>query len=312
MKSKITILIKLIVSVLLLVFLINQAGTRELLTELKKASPFFFTLMVIIGLLRQFVGGWRWRYILGNAGNIDASILTTTKIYFVSIFMSNFLPGANTGDVIRPFCLKNLEAGRQKFVLATIIYERFLGLISIILLAIIGAIFMAWRDKIVYLNLIGSVIAIIGLMVFLYRYLSNVKIFQRGLLKKFIDAINYIFDQIEYMLRQRKMTVIVFIISVFYQIIFIVMYWLNSIALHANVSFFVIFLAVPLGWLATMIPVSLNGLGLREGLMCFVLKEFGIPIETSLAIALLFLPALAFYSFIGAFFFMTIRLKIRH
>jgi glycosyltransferase 2 family protein len=59
-----------------------------------------------------------------------------------------------------------------------------------------------------------------------------------------------------------------------------------SQALGHNVSWGVFALALPIALLVTFIPISVNGLGLREGVLVFLLALFHVPLATATAIAL--------------------------
>jgi uncharacterized protein (TIRG00374 family) len=59
-----------------------------------------------------------------------------------------------------------------------------------------------------------------------------------------------------------------------------------SQALGHDVSWGVFALALPIALLVTFIPISVNGLGLREGLLVFLLALFHVPLATATALAL--------------------------
>jgi uncharacterized membrane protein YbhN (UPF0104 family) len=83
------------------------------------------------------------------------------------------------------------------------------------------------------------------------------------------------------------------------QILVIVVNIFNGIALQLDVPFVFYFILIPPIAVATMIPVSLNGLGVREGAFVFFLAQVGVPEAQALSLALLWLGVLIASSLIG-------------
>lgn len=61
--------------------------------------------------------------------------------------------------------------------------------------------------------------------------------------------------------------------------------WVLSRALHVELGLAPFFLIVPLAVFLMMIPVSINGIGVRENLFVFFLGAFGVAEATGLAFA---------------------------
>ena len=59
-----------------------------------------------------------------------------------------------------------------------------------------------------------------------------------------------------------------------------------SRALGYNISWGIFALALPVALLVTFIPISANGIGIREGVLVFLLAQFHVPIEVAVAMAL--------------------------
>ena len=61
--------------------------------------------------------------------------------------------------------------------------------------------------------------------------------------------------------------------------------WVLAKALHVNLGLAPFFLIVPLAVFLMMVPVSINGIGVRENLFVFFLASFGVAEATGLAFA---------------------------
>jgi uncharacterized membrane protein YbhN (UPF0104 family) len=79
------------------------------------------------------------------------------------------------------------------------------------------------------------------------------------------------------------------LLSFVFQAVVIAVVFLNARALDLAFPFSAFAVFVPLISLAGMIPVSVNGLGVREALYILFFGRLGAPTEVSLSLALLYL-----------------------
>jgi hypothetical protein len=59
-----------------------------------------------------------------------------------------------------------------------------------------------------------------------------------------------------------------------------------SRALGYNISWEIFALALPVALLVTFIPISANGIGIREGVLVFLLVQFHVPLGIAAAMAI--------------------------
>ena len=78
-------------------------------------------------------------------------------------------------------------------------------------------------------------------------------------------------------------------LSFIFQGIVIAVVFLNARALALDVPLAAVAVFVPLVSLAGMVPVSVNGLGVREALYILLFGRIGVPAETAVSLALLYL-----------------------
>jgi hypothetical protein len=86
------------------------------------------------------VGAMRWRVLLTAYGaDTRPPFLRATKLYFISFFYNNYLPGAVAGDVVRGVVTREVFGDRGATAgLAVVLVERALGLFGVFLLLAIG------------------------------------------------------------------------------------------------------------------------------------------------------------------------------
>ena len=76
-------------------------------------------------------------------------------------------------------------------------------------------------------------------------------------------------------------------------------------AMGLNVTDIQLFIAIPLTAIITALPVSINGLGIREAAYATLLALFGIPAEQAVALSLVMTAAIVGWSLIGGLIFIA-------
>ena len=69
------------------------------------------------------------------------------------------------------------------------------------------------------------------------------------------------------------------------------------------------FLIVPVAVLAMLAPVSVNAIGVREGIFAFLLASYGVPKSGAVAFAWLAYASVALQSMLGGAFYLS---RVRH
>ncbi len=112
----------------------------ELGRAAKRISPGAFAAAVALVALNVVAGAERWRALLSAYGAATRpSLLHATRLYFISFFYNNSLPGAVAGDVVRGVVARDAfgERGTTQS-LAVVLVERALGLVGIFVLLALG------------------------------------------------------------------------------------------------------------------------------------------------------------------------------
>jgi len=91
------------------------------------------------------------------------------------------------------------------------------------------------------------------------------------------------------------------------QVEIVLQYWLFALCLGANMPLHCLFLAVPLVSLAAMLPLSLNGIGIREWVMVWISQPLGTSEADAVMMPFLYLCANLFYAVLGAMLFFRTR-----
>ncbi|MBU2472740.1 flippase-like domain-containing protein [Patescibacteria group bacterium] len=305
------ILIGLLIFFYILFYKINLAEVSKILIQ---ANLFYIGLAVFFVLLMILIQPIRWNY-LKKAQNIDYPLKDSFFIYNTGFFLSTITPG-RIGDLIKVLYLKKdgYSIGKS---LVSIILDR---LADIVFLLIIGylSIFFFFKDirKDLFL------FTFLGLII-----LALFIIFQRnGSFKKLINKIlgfiipskykkswhlnyqEFINDFKGYKLKNYLVISLITVVVWFFY--YSSMFFLaKSIGLEVPLIFFI--LSVTLATLATLMPVSILGLGTRDATLLLLFSSLDINPEITISFSTLYLLMLLMSNFIGFLSWLKKPLKFK-
>ena len=121
-----------IVTIVLLAVLLRRLDLDALWALFQRLPLSFYLLSLGVVLAGQVAYAWRWRLLLSAAG-VRAPFPTVLRHYFVGIFVNNFLPSTVGGDVAKVYYLGRDHGYRV--VTASVAIDRLLGVGLLALLA---------------------------------------------------------------------------------------------------------------------------------------------------------------------------------
>lgn len=309
---KLKLWVRLVVAILLFVILFQFVPWRQAVKLLASASVGFCLVAMALSILGMFLSAQRWRVLL-RAHELQVSVLDAVRVYWIGAFFNNFLPSNVGGDAVRAAITK--PSGKLAQVAASIVVERITGAVVLLLLAIVALILrpsyfrVAGLLPIIWVSIAFMSAALIGAVLFGEQLAARLTATQDsgqatltarflGKARKLIDAVNHY---------KRAPTVVYWALVLalpFYASVIIFQYSLIS-AVGANLPLAEVLLVAPLIPLVSMIPVSLNALGVAEGAFVLFYTQAGLSPAQALAAALLRRVVLLLISVIGGVFWIT-------
>ena len=218
--------------------------------------------------------------------------------YFVGYLFTNFLPGNTGGDVVRAYRIGEKTGEKVKSFLSVFL-ERFTGLI--VLLCWTSASPSINSDILRNKPLMIMVLVASGLLILISLLLVRRKKISRILLslRFFKNAFPNIIKNVDASKLSGKTITKIMTITIIFYLLTILNVYLAFLTFRIKVSVVDISALIPLIMFISMLPVSINALGLSEGayVYCFLLA--GIPKEASLCVALLMRLKLILFGLIG-------------
>lgn len=306
-KKSIISLLQLFVSALLLLILFRRIDFGSFLDLLTGIHMGYLTLGVLCYLLSMAIISLRWLFIVRTA-NEPVNLFQLIGINFVGSFFSMFLPTAAGGDVARMYESSRRGMAGTKAV-STVLLDRVIGLISLVLICI--AAFLAGYRYTGELSLIYLVIGLAVSFGVAWKLFFNRSLIQRfngvfrlPLLNRAEPSVKKLYQSLYELQLQPGLLLSTLGISMLAQVIEIVSAIFLAYALGIDSRSFYFFIFIPLIWLVTMLPVSLNGLGVREGAFTFFFGQIGVVSVAAVSLSLLVYSCRLLAGFLGGFLFL--------
>lgn len=243
----------------------------------------FLSGVLLLNLAGVFLSVYKWQKLLTHDG-LSCGYYYLLHLYFCGIFFNTFLPTSVGGDAVRGMLLT--RKFRRPIVAVTSIFaERFSGLMAMFPLLAFGYLLTGGS---LGLNLtcwgvVGmaslALIALIPCLLVLLRWV-------RLGTGHWMEKVNTAVSGLRGYLGDWNMVWTLTWSSLVFQVLAVGVYWFAGKAFNLHVDFAALLTVVPLVTLLTLLPISLNGLGLREGGMVFLLARFGVEGHDALALSL--------------------------
>lgn len=232
---------------------------------------------VVLLLLAQLASAARWKLFADHL-RLPRSLRQLTGFYFIGMYFNLMLPTSVGGDVVRAWYLDG-RSGRRLAAFATVFLDRLNGLIVLVTLGCLAA----WLCPLDLPPWIGRSIwgiagcGVLGLVALtaLARF-NKLSPQRRTQLRTMLRT-----------MRHPRLLARCTLLSVFVQVASVLILWLVGLAIAAPVPAAYYWVLVPLVSLLTLLPVSVNGMGVREGAMVLLLAPLGIDQGTALTLSLL-------------------------
>lgn len=290
---------------LILVYLLRQVDAGAALRAIVSADARALVIVALLVLLDRVVMIWRWLLLLRASGTPVATAVAA-RIFLVSSFVGSFLPAGVGGDAARAYALSQRTAQRGAAV-ASVAIDRILGVVAIALMGAIGVVSYARRHPDPQVQLVAVTSAVVVLVgsvgaVWADRWL-------RWLPEDWHDWTPVrlplrIADSMAAYRDTPRTLVTVFGLSVIVQLLRILQAYGLGLGLGIDVPFSYYLVFMPIGLLMLLLPVSISGFGLPQGVMVWLLRPLGVPDPLSFALSTLIVLSGLFGNLPGAWLYL--------
>lgn len=284
--------LKILISVILLGFLLHYTGLENTIARLSRANLWYIPVGIVVYLIGQLISSYRWKFLSAALG-FKLSLREFYDYYLIGMFFNLFLPGAIGGDMLRLYYLAKSTGRRKREALLTLLAERGVGLVALLLLTsavclmpAIQGVSLTLPIKLPLLNTLHFDLRILlfGLSCgLLSGYVALWLIPQEKLIARFpklsiLSQAKVYWANLPLLLKSVSM-------SVFVHAMMVVMHLLIAHALNVYVDPLYMTVVYGVVSLASVLPIAFNGFGVREGTYLLLLTKTGLTPDTAMAFA---------------------------
>ncbi len=274
----------------LLGFLFYRTDTEALVKVLSSANWLMILPATLILFSTTLMQNLRWSIIL-RSFDLSVKYLHLYRIVLIGCFFNLFLPSSVGGDFFRAYYLSKHEKTGVPVAAATTLLDRISGMFALMLLGLVCSFFSPQSLGGIPLQLIFSGIFLVftgGIIVFFHpvphRILEKllVRFKAGGLAEKtppIYEGTSRFRKNIPDMLKTTSLSLVI-------QVISISSVWVAARAMNIDAPFLLFLVFVPLINIAIAVPLTINGVGLREGMYFLLFSQIGVPMEASITLSL--------------------------
>jgi len=304
-----TFLLKALVSLSLLSFLLSRVDVAQLLRVLSSAHVSYLAVALVGYFLGQVISSVRWALLarpLGFKNPLKEFVL----LYFIGMFFNLFAPSTVGGDLGRVFYLARGRTKREERergmltanALISVIADRAIGMAVLVWIGAVAlVVFPEYSLPLVvraptFALALGFLLGW-ALLPLLKRFLEQR---ERAVGQNLSLALGIYQSHHQIVPQTVLLSLIVHLLQAWIQL-------LLGRALDVEIPWSYCFILYPLVGVFSALPISLNGIGLREGGYLFLLGQIDTSSERAIALGLLWFMIVALDSLIGGVVFVMRR-----
>ena len=301
--NSLKIILPLLLSVLFISYALEDFNYTLFIDSLKNANYLFIISSILLLIIIIFLRSLRWKLLFTKQLKIN----DLYKSQLIGYMGNNIFP-LRLGELLKALFLEKKSKISKYEIIGTVILERVLDLIGLIILFLILLNF-----SIIELVSFDSIKVIYFLLIFVS--LSIILSFNLNKIKNFKfknSSFQIIDDIISGFSTINKSN---FLLSIFYTILiwlsYIIVVYLVQKSMYLNLSFIQCILLLFLSSLVLMIPSMPGNIGTFEGSVVYTLLLFGIKDDFGFAFilhAVSFIP----YTLLGLFYLIKERYIFKH
>ncbi|GIW78393.1 MAG: hypothetical protein KatS3mg105_0200 [Gemmatales bacterium] len=241
----------------------------------------YWVAAVLMYAFIQVISGYRWQRIAEPLG-FRIPLSRYVGFYYIGMFFNLVLPTSVGGDVIRA-CYLNSRSGRRRFAFLSVLSDRLSGFVVLFGLAGLAVLLCPitlplWVTWSVFAAVVAAYCGLACLPVFIR--LNRRLRFSLG--RRFDNLGSDLLHSLRFAFRPS-----ILLLSLVIQSGNILIVWLLGLSISAPIAWWYYWIVVPMVALLTLLPVSINGMGVREGGMVLFLAPMAVREGMAMSLAFL-------------------------
>lgn len=294
MKKLLITSLRLIFTLVMVAWIISQVDLRSVGEVLAQARLPWLILGVAVNLISVLMASWRWQRILVGLGVIKP-MLSVMRLVLIGAFFNMFLPSSVGGDVMKMVLIAP-DVTRREVAVSSVLMDRVIGLAVTIGVGLVAVLLLPriWSEPAVIITLsLAVAVFCVGVITIFNRELID---FVGRIIPKFVwnrvgPLILRVHESLMVIGRSPRTLLETMGISVLRQIAICLSVYCAGLGFGLEIPPLAYFATVPIAVAITALPVAINGLGLQDNALIFLLATVGLSAPQALSLSI-FLHAL--------------------
>ena len=283
-------LIRIGISAGLIIWLFSRFDLRGVFTYFEDLKISVWMAAFLMILLAQVLSSIRW-WTLANTFSFPGQWPTYLGFYYVGMFFNLFLPTGIGGDLFKAHFLSR-EEGKRFLAVFTVVGDRLFGLIAMLLMG--AAVVNIWPDLLP--EPFAGFLSISSLIILCA--LAGLPLLEKAV-KGIWPGVSRHLEGLFLLWRKPERLFCILGLSLCLQALGMGAVALLGAGIGIKLPIGFYFASLPLIGIVTLIPVSFNGIGIREGAFVYFFGLKGIDAEPAFGLGLLFFSVQVALSLLG-------------
>jgi len=302
------IIIKIVISFLFLSYILVKVDLSLFAKAFLSIKPEYYFISFLVVIVNSYILALKYKIIMKPSG-IYQPLSSLVKINFICRFYSMFLTTAVGQGLIRWHISTKNQKGRSNF-LVVMIFERSTFLFALCSAVMISLVFTPGLDVKNISDKIYPLLTVVLLLLLLfffyinfspfYSFINKAVLWSKNKTKTIIISKLYeIIKSFSLYHGESKIMISSLFLAFVWHLLFLLRVYILIISIQVPLGF------IQLSWMASLVlllqalPVSLNGIGLRETAYAFLFRIQDLPPENGVLLGALFFSQMFLMAAIG-------------
>lgn len=272
MKKRISLILKILVGLIILITLSYKVGISDIIKHMEQFNPLYLIIILPLYILIIFFGTLNLLLLL-KSSKLRIKFKKLLRYYFTSWSMGLFIPG-KLGEFSMVYFLKKENIGIGKG-LAILLVDQILTLIVLGILSMVSVIII-FHIKSMWIGIL-AILVIMGLLIISKTNKKLRILIRKFILRKHEKKFTGFAKIVGFLIRERKSILIInLLITIIKYILHALVLYVILISIGGKFSLWMILIISSLAKAIGLIPITINGLGVKESVAVYIFGIVGL------------------------------------
>jgi len=294
-------ILKAVISLALLAFIFLRLDWPKAAELFRSSDPAWWSVALVITLGAVVLSAYKLLLIL-ESQRVKVAMPKLVSSYFIGLFLNNFLPTSMGGDVFRAYDVARISGETPKAV-ASVIAERVLATATLAVSAVAGLLFgfsmtgrFAWMVALFCIACALLVWASLDIR-WVGHLTRRISFINTDRIRLKVEEAGW---SLQAPIRDRQTLLSVLMLSLVFQAAVVAVHLAVFKALRIDADLLFLMIFVPIISAVSMLPISINGIGVHQGTSIALFGAVGISATQATAQSLAFMLVVMLASLPGS------------